>query len=213
MYKQILIFVLGAGLGGLLGYKYAEKKMAELNEKDIAELKAYYNNEYMGKLLKNNEQMNEIADKISELDEQIGSENAENGIDNSDNSNENAEWNEKVEEIKEKAVKKTKKSTKKAKNEPVEPPTESRLIISAEEFLEENDFDKETMYYYEEDEIFCTPEYEIVHEGIDLIGKENLDNVGMFEDGVLYVRNELYGKDFEIIFYEGAYSDIVEGED
>ena len=44
MYKQILIFVLGAGLGGLLGYKYAEKKMAELNEKDIAELKAYYNN-------------------------------------------------------------------------------------------------------------------------------------------------------------------------
>ena len=210
MYKQVLIFVLGAGLGGLLGYKYAEKKMTELNEKDIAELKAYYNNEYMGKLLKNKEQMDEIADKLTEIDEQNSSEN-------SDNSNEKGEWDEKVEEIKEKAVKKTKKSTKKAKNEPVEekiePPKDNRVIISAEEFLEENDFDKETMYYYEEDEIFCTPEYEIVHEGIDLIGKENLDNVGMFEDGVLYVRNELYGKDFEIIFYEGAYSDIVEGED
>ena len=92
MYKQILIFVLGAGLGGFAGYKYAEKKMAELNEKDIAELKAYYNNEYMDKLLKNNEQMNEIADKITELDEQNSSENAKNGIDNSDNSNEKAEW-------------------------------------------------------------------------------------------------------------------------
>ena len=210
MYKQVLIFVLGAGLGGLLGYKYAEKKMTELNEKDIAELKAYYNTEYMGKLLKNKEQMDEIADKLTELDEQNSSEN-------SGNSNEKGEWNEKVEEIKEKSVKKTKKSTKKAKNEPVEEkiesPKENRLIISAEEFLEENDFDKETMYYYEEDEIFCTPEYEIVHEGIDLIGKENLDNVGMFEDNILYVRNELYGKDFEIIFYEGAYSDIVEGED
>ena len=210
MYKQVLIFVLGAGLGGLLGYKYAEKKMTELNEKDIAELKAYYNNEYIGKLLKNKEQMDEIADKLTEIDEQNSSEN-------SDNSNEKGEWDEKVEEIKEKAVKKTKKSTKKAKNEPVEekiePPKDNRLIISAEEFLEENDFDKETLYYYEEDEIFCTPEYEIVHEGIDLIGKENLDNVGMFEDNVLYVRNELYGKDFEIIFYEGAYSDIVEGED
>ena len=210
MYKQILIFVLGAGLGGFAGYKYAEKKLTALNEKDIAELKAYYNTEYMGKLLKNKEQMDEIADKLTELDEQNSNENTENSIDNSDNGSEKAEWDEKVEEIKEKAVKKTKKSTKKAKNEP---PKENRVIISSEEFLEENDFDKETMYYYEEDEIFCTPEYEIVHEGIDLIGKENLDNVGMFEDGVLYVRNELYGKDFEIIFYEGAYSDIVDSDE
>lgn len=206
MLKESIIFIVGIGLGGLVGYKYAEKKMTELNEKDIAELKAYYNTEYMGKLLKNKEQMDEIADKLSEIDEQ-------NSNENSDNSSDNAEWTEKVEEIKEKSVKKTKKLTKKAKNESVEekiePPKENRVIISAEEFLEENDFDKETMYYYEEDEIFCTPDYEVVHEGIDLIGKENLDNVGMFEDGVLYVRNELYGKDFEIIFYEGSYADIV----
>ena len=154
--------------------------------------------------------MDEIADKLTEIDEQ-------NSNDNSDNSSEKANWDEKVEEIKEKSTKKTKKGTKKAKNEPVEekiePPKDNRVIISSEEFLEENDFDKETMYYYEEDEVFCTPEYEIVHEGIDLIGKENLDNVGMFEDGVLYVRNELYGKDFEIIFYEGAYSDIVDSDE
>ena len=210
MLKESIIFIVGAGLGGLIGYKYAEKKLTELNEKDIAELKAYYNNEYMGKLLKNKEQMDEIADKLTEIDEQ-------NSNDNSDNSSEKANWDEKVEEIKEKSTKKTKKGTKKAKNEPVEekiePPKDNRVIISSEEFLEENDFDKETMYYYEEDEVFCTPEYEIVHEGIDLIGKENLDNVGMFEDGVLYVRNELYGKDFEIIFYEGAYSDIVDSDE
>ena len=52
MLKESIIFIVGAGLGGLIGYKYAEKKLTELNEKDIAELKAYYNNEYMGKLLK-----------------------------------------------------------------------------------------------------------------------------------------------------------------
>ena len=87
---------------------------------------------------------------------------------------------------------------------------EKRVIISSDEFLDDEEYDKETIYYYEEDEVFCDPEYEILPEAIDRIGKENLDNVGMFENNVLYVRNELFGKDYEVIFYEGAYSDIIE---
>lgn len=190
MYKEALIFAVGLGLGGLIGYKYAEKKLSELNERDIAELKAYYNTEFQAKLFENKEKMDKIAEKLTELDEQNSIENSSNGYENAINA-----INEPI--IEEKVVKNS----------------EKRVIISAEEFLEENDFDKETMYYYEEDEVFCDPEYEVIHEGIDLIGKENLDNVGMFEDGVLYVRNELYGKDFEVIFYEGAYSDVVDSDE
>ena len=201
--KEAIIFTLGIGLGGLLGYKYAEKKLTDLNEKDISELKAYYNSELKDKIAKTSEKMDEIADKLTELDESETVMREQNSSDNSVNSNENAEWPEKVEEIKKKSSKKSKKQA----------PDEKRTIISSEEFLEDNDFDKETLYYYEEDETFCTPEYEVLPDAIDLIGKENLDNVGMFEDGVLYVRNELYGKDIEVIFYEGAYSDMIDSDE
>ena len=185
MYKQIIIFVLGAGLGGLIGYKYAEKKLTELNEKDISELKAYYNTEFKEKILENSQ-------KIAKNEEELPENPVQNSIDNSSN-----QYDKVIEAIN--------VSVK------VETPKENRVIISSEEFLEDSDYDKETIYYYEEDETFCDPNsYEILPDAINLIGKENLDNVGMFEDNILYVRNELFGKDLEIIFFEGAYSDVVD---
>mgnify|MGYP000948048415 CR=1 FL=1 len=187
MYKEAIIFAVGLGLGAFIGYKYAEKKLTELNEKDIAELKAYYNGEFQAKLFENKEKMAENDEKLPENDLQNSIDNSSNGY--------------------EKAIK--------AMNEPIVEEksaeiNEKRVIISSDEFLDDEEYDKETIYYYEEDEVFCDPEYEILPEAIDRIGKENLDNVGMFENNVLYVRNELFGKDYEVIFYEGAYSDIIE---
>lgn len=187
MYKEIIIFTAGLGIGAGVAYMYASKHFRELNERDIAELKAYYNGEFMEKLLKKSENEPKKDDSEKVMREQ-------NSIDNSVNQYEKV-----VEAIKEPEI-----EEKLPKNE------EKRVIISSDEFLEDENYDKETIYYYEEDETFCDPEYVVLPEAIDLIGKENLDHVGMFEDNVLYVRNELFGKDLEVIFHDGAYSDVVD---
>lgn len=182
----IFFFAIGAAIGATVTYFYTVSKEREKNERDIAELKAYYNNEFKEKLAQKHE-------KMAKNDENSPKMELQNSNDNSENQYEKV-----IESVKE-------------ENSPVlkvDPPKENRVIISGDEFLEDDEYDKETLYYFEEDEVFSDPEYVVVPDGINLVGKENLDHVGMFEDNVLYVRNELFGKDYEVIFHDQAYSDV-----
>lgn len=179
----IFFFVIGAAIGATVTYFYTVGKEREKNERDIAELKAYYNNEFKEKLAQKHE-------KTAKNDENSPKIEIQNSNDNSENQYEKV-----IESVKE-------------ENSPVLKVDAPRVIISGDEFLEDDEYDKETLYYFEEDEVFSDPEYVVVPDGINLIGKENLDHVGMFEDNVLYVRNELFGKDYEVIFHDQAYSDV-----
>ena len=194
MLKDVIIFASGIALGAGVTYVYVTKREQNRNEKDIAELKAYYNNQYK----------EEFREKMSKY---VGKEDSETVMINQNGNEKPVE--DKKEPINEPIwEKEVEKIVEKVKND------DKRVIISSEEFLEDEDFDKVTLYYYEDDETFCDPEYVIIPEAIDWIGKENLNNVGMFEDGVLYVRNSLYGKDYEVIFFDESYADSVgvEGE-
>lgn len=179
----IFFFAIGAAIGATVTYFYTVSKEREKNERDIAELKAYYNNEFKEKLAQKHE-------KTAKNDENSPKMELQNSNDNSENQYEKV-----IESIEE-------------ENSPVLKVDAPRVIISGDEFLEDDEYDKETLYYFEEDEVFSDPEYVVVPDGINLIGKENLDHVGMFEDNVLYVRNELFGKDYEVIFHDQAYSDV-----
>ena len=183
----IFFFAIGAAIGATVTYFYTVSKEREKNERDIAELKAYYNNEFKEKIAQKHE-------KTAKNDENSPKIELQNSNDNSENQYEKV-----IESVKEENSSPVLK---------VDPPKENRVIISGDEFLEDDEYDKETLYYFEEDEVFSDPEYVVVPDGINLVGKENLDHVGMFEDNVLYVRNELFGKDYEVIFHDQAYSDV-----
>lgn len=184
---MIFFFAIGAAIGATVTYFYTVSKEREKNERDIAELKAYYNNEFKEKIAQKHE-------KTAKNDENSPKIELQNSNDNSENQYEKV-----IESVKEENSSPVLK---------VDPPKENRVIISGDEFLEDDEYDKETLYYFEEDEVFSDPEYVVVPDGINLVGKENLDHVGMFEDNVLYVRNELFGKDYEVIFHDQAYSDV-----
>lgn len=87
------------------------------------------------------------------------------------------------------------------------PSTNTPYLITEEEFYNgDQNFDKRTIYYYEGDDTLCDEGEEVMD--IDtFVGGESLEVI----DRVVYVRNERYGVDYEIIKMEGAYAEICLG--
>ena len=93
-----------------------------------------------------------------------------------------------------------------------EPPKgRKRYCISPDEFIELDGREKVTLTYFEEDQVFMDENEEAYLNGLKDIGKSNLDQVGNYEDGTLYVRNDDNGTDYEIIFEDGSYANYIEG--
>jgi hypothetical protein len=75
-------------------------------------------------------------------------------------------------------------------------------IITSEQFADEHlDFDKVTLYYYDEDDTLTNENEEIISDPALLIGEEALVKFGEnpYDDDTVYVRNERFGADYEII--------------
>jgi hypothetical protein len=87
-------------------------------------------------------------------------------------------------------------------------------IISDEEFSEgEENFDKITIYYYEDDETLTDENEEIIADIEGTIGKDNLNEFDTYSDDpyTFYVRNERYNIDYEVIVLQKSYSKDVLG--
>lgn len=87
------------------------------------------------------------------------------------------------------------------------PSNNAPYLITEEEFYNgDQNFDKRTIYYYEGDDTLCDEGEEVMD--IDtFVGGESLEVI----DRVVYVRNERYGVDYEIIKMEGAYAEVCLG--
>lgn len=84
-------------------------------------------------------------------------------------------------------------------------PSKESYVISDEDYAESG-FGKITLTYFEEDGVFINVAEDIVENGLELIGKDNLEHFGEFEDGVLFVRNDFYQTDYEVVYDSGSYS-------
>lgn len=84
-------------------------------------------------------------------------------------------------------------------------------IISADDYCENNGYNKKTYTYFEEDDtLMDDSDEEIVLS--DVVGSDNLTRFGEPDEDMdkLYIRNDLWGLDIEITKEEGSYSDLVE---
>lgn len=78
------------------------------------------------------------------------------------------------------------------------PPEEKPYPISQKEYVEDMDYHKETVVYYEKDDILTDMfDREILIE--DTIGKEALEHFDEDEEDTAYSRNEKNATDYEII--------------
>lgn len=85
-------------------------------------------------------------------------------------------------------------------------------IISLEEFSEGGEiFDKISIYYYSEDGVLVDDNKEVVVDVDEMIGNDTLSCfVDNFSE-VVYVRNERFNIDYEVILLEENYSESVLG--
>ena len=87
-------------------------------------------------------------------------------------------------------------------------------VISLEEFSEEKDnFDKTTLYYYELDDTLTEQNDEIITDIYSTIGDNALSSFG--EDSqdpeIVYVRNEKISTDYEVVRHDASYATVVLG--
>lgn len=72
-------------------------------------------------------------------------------------------------------------------------------VITPEEFSDSFTFEKKT-YLLFKDGVFFDESTELpVPEALNILGEENMDQMGAVEPNTLYIRNERYGTDYEII--------------
>ena len=75
--------------------------------------------------------------------------------------------------------------------------------IPMELYISDDDYDKETLIYYEEDEVL-TDQFDHVLDVNDVIGRDSLDHFGEEDEDILYVRNKRVMTDYEVILEHRA---------
>ena len=194
--KMVVAFILGIGVGGGVTYLFAKKSLETYMNEEIESVKEYYKT-----------QLDEMEAAIK-------------------NEEEETEWDENDEDFEENDPKTAKKEpnyqeiirkldygeySKKEKEEQeaagVKPKKEEPYIITADEFVQSMAGEQRTFTYYEEDGVFLDENYDIVTNGLELVGEENLDHFSEEEEDVLYVRNNETREDYEVLLEHIAYAE------
>ena len=194
--KMVVAFVLGIGVGGGATYLFTKKSLETYMNDEIESVKEYYKTQ------------------LDEMEAAIKNEEKE------------TEWDEIDEDFEENDPKTAKKEpnyqeiirkldygeySKKEKEEQeaagVKPKKEEPYIITADEFVQSMAGEQRTFTYYEEDGVFLDENYDIVTNGVELVGEENLDHFSEEEEDVLYVRNNETREDYEVLLEHIAYAE------
>ena len=91
------------------------------------------------------------------------------------------------------------------------PPEEKPYVITQKEYVEEMDFSKETVVYYEKDKIL-TDMFDAEISIKDTIGEEVLNHFGEDEEDIAYARNDKLGIDYEVMLEHKSFASVM-GED
>ena len=199
--KEPLIgFAVGALVGGLVTYFATKKRFEAKANKEIKEVRDYYTEEFI-------KDYNHSSDKMAEP--------------------------KKIEPNNTQEVKKG-KSLIALKVDPFSLDkafetsanvVEDIRIIRLQDFTDDDEYDKETLIYYEDDVL--TDQYDHVELIDDVIGRECLEHFGeepadiysdefvKGEEDIVYVRNERFKTDYEVIYEHRAAppSALLEGDE
>ena len=184
--KNVIMFLFGLGIGGVGTYFAMKQKMENTINAEVQEFKESYNYEPTDEA---------IDDSIGVVPETEPTEENEE------------EYSEIIRKLNYNEY-----STKPKQEEETPVKDDAELIdknfpyvITVDQYLENDEFDKVTLYFFDEDYIFMNEDEDLI-DAEDLLGAENLTEVS---DEALYIRNENNGVDYEVILREGSYEEYV----
>ena len=193
--KNILFFLLGAGVGSTVVYFVVKKHYENLIDEEVESVRQYY---------KSQEDEDEEETELSENEEKMPRKEPK-----TEKNDEN--YQELIEKMNYGEFFPKKEKTEEVA---VEADIPTRYVINGDAFAGDNRNEKVSLYYFEGDGVFMNIESdEIVPNGMDLIGEENFERLGEFEEDVLYVRNDVTKTDYEVIQEHYAYAESDYRED
>lgn len=196
--KTLWISTIGFSVGFGVSYLYYKNKFEKQTNEEVAAAREFYKKEkedFVSELV-----ATDVEVKKEEEVKEEKTEKADICINYNEIASSYAGDEKEADKPKKKSTGRKKKKT-----------TEPGLIISEDEFLEMNGYEKKTIYFFNNDNLFTDETYHVL-EGVNLIiGEDNLDAVGLYEDKVLYVRSDAYSTDYEVILNEDPYIEYVEG--
>lgn len=191
------IFAAGLGIGFFAGKKFYQEKYRKMADEDIASV-----NEMTTSRI--NDMKKAIMDLDADEEENVEISTTE---DIEDISDEELKTNERIVMQYNKAVK------KEGEVESIrQKPTKAMIyVISEEEYMEEGDYDKVSLEYFEGDKTLVDDRDIPVDDPDAIIGEGTLDDFVISDDAEMYVRNDNISIDYELTKSEGSYRDYIEG--
>lgn len=80
-------------------------------------------------------------------------------------------------------------------------------LISPDEYGELDDYDQETLYFYEKDETLIDIYDEILQDEVNIVGTDYMNHFGDYDDNSVFVRNDYLKTDYEIILVHSSFTD------
>ena len=183
--KGLFIFAAGLAIGAVAGACVIKNKVLADAKEEIEEVREYYRS-------KAGETTDEVVEEVKEVVEEV---------------------KEVVQEIKNGSDKRTYVNYNKLAStyKPQEEPTrfDDPFIIDPSEFGEDPEYDTMTLTYFA-DGVLVDDVDEVVEEPDIVVGLENLKIFEEFGATSIYVRNDIYKTDYEVIRDDWSYSDIKE---
>lgn len=196
--QKILIFVTGAAIGSLVSWKLLSDQYEKLVQEEVNSVKQL--------LKKNGNQESTVAE----------------GTDYDDDLYTNATLGSEKPSIEEYAKtvqnlnyadfsKKDKPEKKIAKQKDTSDDSNEIQIITADEFGELEDYDEETLYFYEEDETLIDVYDEVIPDEANTVGMDYMNHFDDIEE-VVFVRNNRLKRDYEIILNHSSFTENADDE-
>ena len=186
--KGLFIFAAGLAIGAVAGACVIKNKVLADAKEEIEEVREYYRS-------KSVEATDEVVEEVKEVVEEV------------------KEVKEVVQEIKNGSDKRTYVNYNKLAStyKPQEEPTrfDDPFIIDPSEFGEDPEYDTMTLTYFA-DGVLVDDVDEVIEEPDIVVGLENLKVFEEFGASSIYVRNDIYKTDYEVIRDDWNYSDIKE---
>ena len=186
--KGLFIFAAGLAIGAVAGACVIKNKVLADAKEEIEEVREYYRS-------KSVEATDEVVEEVKEVVEEV------------------KEVKEVVQEIKNGSDKRTYVNYNKLAStyKPQEEPTrfDDPFIIDPSEFGEDPEYDTMTLTYFA-DGVLVDDVDEVIEEPDIVVGLENLKVFEEFGASSIYVRNDIYKTDYEVIRDDWNHSDIKE---
>lgn len=177
--NNIIALFVGAGIGSAVTWKLVKNKYKDLAQAEIDSVKEVYKRKEQHFAGCRNEKLESSDEDRLRYEKTID----DMGYDN---------------------ISEEKEEVNKEEDEEMHTP----YVISPEDYDTLDDYETESLIYYEKDHVLTDERDNVIKNVDDLIGEESLNHFGEFEDDSVFVRNDQLKTDFEICLDAGAFSEV-----